>query len=258
MKANYHCHTERCYHAIGEDEAFVQAAVKGGFDIFGIADHGPWPFEGGFVSRMRLKAEDAQQYIDAFTALKKKYAGQIEIHIGFEQEYWPRYLDYMRRLLDNGVEYFILGQHMLDAENIAPYIGQFVDTDDGVLRYADSVCEGIRTGLYSYIAHPDLFMIRRTPEEFNAACEQATIMIAQACSEQHIPLEYNLLGAGEHRAYPCEPFWVLAVKHCKNAILGMDAHTPAALLNDALWQASRAHLQELGYHVQETLAFKEV
>ena len=258
MKANYHCHTERCFHAIGADEAYVEAAVKGGFDVLGFSDHGPWPFEHGYVSHMRLPREDVPAYMASIRGLKEKYQDQIEVHIGFEQEYWPRWKDYLYRLREAGVEYFILGQHMIDSETLSPYVGQFVHTDDGILRYADSVCEGIRTGLYSYIAHPDLFMIRREPHQFNRACEQATEMICQACRESDVPLEYNLLGAGTKRPYPCHRFWELAVKHHPRAILGVDAHDPKSLMDEELWNASRAYLEGLGFTVQETLNFKEV
>lgn len=257
MKANYHCHTTRCFHAVGEDEAYVQAAVKGGFGILGVADHGPWPFENGYVSHMRLPKEDIPAYMASFTGLKEKYKDQIELHIGFEQEYWPRWKDYLYRLRDMGVEYFILGQHMIDSETLSPYVGQFVHSDDGIMRYTDSICEGIRTGLYSYIAHPDLFMIRREPHQFNRTCEQATEMICQACREADVPLEYNLLGAATKRPYPCTLFWEHAAKHYPRAILGVDAHEPEALLNETLWNESRAYLEGLGFTVQETLTFKK-
>lgn len=258
MKANYHCHTERCGHAVGADEEYVQAAVRSGFDILGIADHGPWPFASGYVSHMRLPLSGLGDYLASIRTLQQKYEGQITLHAGFEMEYYPRYIDHLRRLHDAGVEYFILGQHQLDTEEENPYIGRILHTEDGVLRYADTVCRGLRTGLYSYIAHPDLFMISRPVDDFTPACEQATVMIAQAAKEADVPLEMNMLGAWEKRHYPNDHFWRLAVKYHNQAIIGVDAHTPAALERNALWDSRMQYLKDLGYHVQETLTFKEV
>ena len=119
------------------------------------------------------------------------------------------------------------------------------------------MCEAVQTGCYSYVAHPDLFMVRRTPEQWNNACERATEMICQACREQNIPLEYNLLGAREGREYPSAQFWDLARKYWDHAILGVDAHSPEHLTDKAFFEEAREHLRKLGYTVQETLDFKK-
>ena len=257
MRANYHTHTPRCRHAVGSEREYIEQAIEAGMEILGFSDHTPYPFPDGHDSGWRMFLHQADDYFQTLTDLKKEYAGQIELHIGFEQEYWPRWKDYLYRLRDMGVEYFILGQHMIDSETLSPYVGQFVHSDDGIMRYTDSICEGIRTGLYSYIAHPDLFMIRREPHQFNRTCEQATEMICQACREADVPLEYNLLGAATKRPYPCTLFWEHAAKHYPRAILGVDAHEPEALLNETLWNESRAYLEGLGFTVQETLTFKK-
>ena len=58
MKCNYHTHTMRCHHAVGEDEAYVLAALEAGFDELGFADHAPWPYASHFVSNIRMSMED--------------------------------------------------------------------------------------------------------------------------------------------------------------------------------------------------------
>ena len=39
MKTNYHTHTYRCKHAMGNDERIVLNAIKADFDILGFIDH---------------------------------------------------------------------------------------------------------------------------------------------------------------------------------------------------------------------------
>lgn len=50
MKTNYHTHTTRCMHAVGDDEDYVRSAIKGGFQELGFSDHGPWKYHTDFVS----------------------------------------------------------------------------------------------------------------------------------------------------------------------------------------------------------------
>ena len=249
MKHNFHTHTTRCKHAIGTDEDFVRAALDGGFDVLGFADHAPWAFDTDYVSHCRMPADQWADYKQSVLALKEKYQGQISIHLGLECEYYEKYFDQLKRLRDDGCEYFILACHFLHTEETNPYIGLLCQEDDAVLRYAEETVKGIRTGLYSYIAHPDLYMMHR--EEFSPACMEAADMICQAAKEAHMPLEYNLLGLlGEltqhPRGYPNAEFWQYIRKWDNDVILGVDAHDPAQLRNHPVWDTAIKRLDALG------------
>lgn len=39
---NYHTHTSRCGHAVGEDEEYVINAIKSGIKVLGFSDHVPF------------------------------------------------------------------------------------------------------------------------------------------------------------------------------------------------------------------------
>ncbi|MFR9565822.1 MAG: PHP domain-containing protein, partial [Rikenellaceae bacterium] len=54
MYSNYHTHTQRCNHATGSDESYVERAIQGGFSLLGFSDHTPWPFRGGYRSPIRM------------------------------------------------------------------------------------------------------------------------------------------------------------------------------------------------------------
>lgn len=86
MKTNYHTHTTRCMHAVGDDEDYVRSAIKGGFQELGFSDHGPWKYHTDFVSDIRMLPEDLPEYIESIRALKEKYRNQISIKIGLEYE----------------------------------------------------------------------------------------------------------------------------------------------------------------------------
>jgi len=249
LKTNFHTHTFRCQHAQGTDEQYVKAAITGGFDVLGFADHAPWTFRSGYISGCRMPAEQWPDYRHSILALKERYAGQIDVRLGVESEYFPRYHDQLLRLRDDGCEYFILASHFLDSEEESPYTGRSCAQDSEVLRYAEETVKGIRTGLYCYIAHPDLYMMSRP--EFGKVEMEAADMICQAAREAGMPIEYNLLGLNDElrgwsRGYPNQAFWEHVRKWSNDVIIGVDAHEPAALVNAHVWHTAQERLRTLG------------
>lgn len=258
MKANYHTHTVRCKHARGEDEAYVETALRAGFDLLGFSDHAPWPFARGYVSGIRMELQQLGGYVQSIRRLRDQYAGQINILLGLECEYFPRYHDHVRWLRDQGLDYLILGQHSADSEEDTSYTNQVSRTSEGVLRYAETTVKGIQTGLYDCLAHPDMMMSRRNPDEFDAACMEAADMICQEAKEMRLPIEYNLLGLdcqlrGQDRGYPCALFWQYIRKWDNEVILGLDAHQPSMLTDLPLWKQGRANVENMGYRLLDHL-----
>lgn len=259
MKENFHTHTTRCNHAVGTDEEYVLSAIESGFGRLGFADHAPWEYSTDFVGSFRMKPAEFPAYREAVLALKKKYAGQIDVCVGLEMEYFPRYVDQIRRKHDEGV-YLILGQHNLESDEVSPYFPEISSIDDNLLRYADAVAEGLSTGCYAYLAHPDLFM--RSRKELNPTCERVADIICQAARENNVPIEYNLLGLndrlrGHDRGYPSDAFWQYCSTKGVRAILGVDAHSPDALRNTELWNLGVKNLTDMGYTIQTTIMADE-
>lgn len=93
MIANYHTHTWRCRHADGTEREYVERAIEGGLKILGFSDHSPYPFPEGYDSGMRMRLDQVEGYVDTVLALKKEYDKDIEIHLGLETEYFPRFWD---------------------------------------------------------------------------------------------------------------------------------------------------------------------
>lgn len=248
MKHNFHTHTLRCKHALGADEEYVKAALESSFDVLGFADHAPWAFDTDYVSHCRMPANQWADYKQSVLTLREKYAGQIDIRLGLECEYYQKYFDQLLRLRDDGCEYFILGCHFLFTEETNPYVGFSCQEDDELLRYAEQTALGIRTGLFSYVAHPDLFMMSR--DEFSPTCMEAADMICQAAKEAHMPIEYNLLGLsselyGHPRGYPDADFWAYVRKWDNDVILGVDAHEPRHLRDSFVWDTALQRLNAL-------------
>lgn len=223
LVANYHTHTPRCKHASGTEEEYIKAAVRAGIKVLGFADHVPCPPEDGFVSGIRMGMEEAADYVRDIRALQKKYEDQIQICVGFEAEYIPWYYEKQMELFEElGIDYMIMGQHFLGSEQERVYAGMPNRTEEFLIAYVDRVIEGMKTGSFLYLAHPDL--VRYEGEE--TVYRREITRLCVALKDMAIPLEINLLGILEGRHYPRELFWEIAGEAGNEVIIGIDAHSP--------------------------------
>jgi histidinol-phosphatase (PHP family) len=246
MTANYHTHTRRCGHAVGEDRAYVEQAIAAGLEVLGFSDHSPFVYPNGYVSGIRMSPAELDGYFSSLTSLKQEYAGDIRIYIGFEAEYIPELMEAQDRLLsDYPVDYMILGQHSIAREDISPYTGSPTSDVQLLHRYTDLVIEGMESGRYKYLAHPDLVNYIGDTAELDSAYDR----ICRYLSEKDSPVEINLLGLHGGRNYPSGRFLKKAGEYGCKAIIGFDAHAPEFLCERKLAEQGAALAEEYGLTV---------
>ena len=132
---NYHTHTYRCGHAVGNEYEMIEAALHEGYQEIGMSCHIALPHYrshllhslssirsiqglksciGAFLRngpKMRMPYDEKEDYLDALNNCQKHFH-YIKIYKGFEAEYFEDYLDYYQNLLSSGeVDYLILGHH---------------------------------------------------------------------------------------------------------------------------------------------------
>lgn len=226
MFANYHTHTYRCQHATGEDREYVEAAIRGGMKVLGFSDHSPWIYKDNYVSKIRMAPNEVDGYIYSLQSLKKEYEKDITIYIGFESEYIPELIEAQNAFLkDYPIDYMILGQHMNTPEPHGTYTGFPTSSDAFLAEYVDTIIEGMETGKYRYVAHPDLINYTGSDTFYR---EQMT-KLCKYLKEKDVPVELNLLGVYEKRHYTSKRFLDIAKAVGNSIILGIDAHTPDRL-----------------------------
>ncbi len=233
MKANYHTHTFRCKHATGMDEMYVQSAIRAGFDILGFADHTPWPYKNGYVSGIRMDISQLSGYVTSIRSLKEKYGDRLNILLGLECEYFPKYMSWLKEAREiYELDYLIFGAHFIGSDEDSPYVGTACRDTAFMYRYADMCVEGMQTGLYAYLAHPDVYMRHREAwDDDGRAVAKAICACALTCG---MPLEYNLnahVVGGAECLFPRREFWELAAEMGNKVVIGYDAHQPEMLEN---------------------------
>lgn len=246
MVMNYHTHTPRCHHAVGSERAYIERAIEAGMSVLGFSDHVPYPFDPGYYSNFRMRPEETAEYIQTLLQLREEYRGRIEIKIGFEAEYYPAYFDRLLELLaPYPVDYLLLGQHFLENETSRLYSGDKTESEGRLAKYVDQVIAGMETGMFSYLAHPDLVDFVGEAAAYRRQC----LRLCQAAKALDIPLEINLLGIREARAYPRRDFFAIAAEAGAQAVLGSDAHQPEAVYDPASREKALKMAQELGLTV---------
>lgn len=245
LKANYHTHTWRCNHAERDERAYVEAALGVGLETLGFSDHSPYVFEGDYYSSFRMKREQTDDYIGTVSALREEYRGRIELHIGFEAEYYPKYFRQMLEFLEpKPYEYLMLGQHFCDNEIGARPASAESDDVGALEAYYDQCMEALNTGAFSCWVHPDMY--RFTGDE--AAYRRVARRVCREAKSLNIPIEINLLGLGGGRHYPRETFWEEAAAVGGPVILGWDAHSAGWMQQPELEARALDMAARLGLH----------
>lgn len=247
-KVNYHTHTKLCLHAEGTERDYVQSALKSGLDVLGFSDHAPYPDNS---HDLRMRYEELDGHLARIAGLKNKYEDRITLLAGLEIEYIREKKEYYQYLLrEKDLDYLLLGQHFFPASDSTLSNTFAIGQAPGTSRYIDyalSVKEGLETGFFRILAHPDIIFINDLPWDMN--CEKACDIIVNAAQSTGTILEFNANGIRRNirnyqdmirYPYPHPRFWERVTEARLPVIINSDCHNP-----DSLWDRSMETAYEL-------------
>ncbi len=238
----FHVHTFRCKHASEEgDEEYVKKAICLGAKAIAFTDHGPFP-DNIFGNRMDI--EELPEYIHSLNSLKEKYKNQITVYVGLEIEYFKGFdcmedggSHYKKLKAMEGLDFLMLGQHMYE---VSPGNYSFSLSKDDINKLeapgiGKSIVDGIATGYFDVVAHPDRTFRRR--KVWDEELAQIGRSIIEQAIRYGVILEQNESSKLYKGQYWPE-FWDMAKvisdrmpedKDLK-LIRGLDAHETAELM----------------------------
>jgi len=131
MLQNIHSHTVYCDGTLTLEE-MVRAAIDKGCDSFGFSGHSYAPFD----AKHCMSPENTIMYIQEIELLKEKYAGQIELFTGIEQEYLGENVRENVEFIIGSVHYIKKGDALICIDGGAQAQKQECDTHYGGDYYA--------------------------------------------------------------------------------------------------------------------------
>ena len=245
MIANYHTHTKRCQHAVGEDREYVLKAISEGLSVLGFSDHAPYLYPNDYSSYYKMPLYELANYFESVLSLREEYKGKIDIKIGMEAEYYADIFDVSLSYWRNfPVDYLILGQHILynEYDKTRRLATDYTESDEDLKNYTEAVKKGLDTGRFSILAHPDIINYHGRESHFLLEMEK----VIKKAIEKKVPLEYNILGMRARRNYPRDSFWSLARDMRAPVIIGCDSHDPRDVATESDVVMARENLARFG------------
>jgi len=261
MKADFHSHTTYCDGSLSAED-MVKAAIARGLRAFGFSEHS---YDGDFDPiGCGISAEDLPGYIKEIRELQAKYADEIEVYLGLEQDVFspppPEGLDY----IIGSVHYVKVGDQFPSVDNGAVMQAQMVEIYFGGDYYAmceayfKTVAEAAAKLKPDIIGHFDLVTkYNKNGERFDESDKRYLTAAITAMDEalKHVNL-FEVNTGGMYRAGKLEPYPSLALlkelkKRGGEVILSGDSHDGAGICHK--FDDMRLLLRNIGFKYVKTL-----
>ncbi|MDB6154007.1 MAG: Histidinol phosphate phosphatase HisJ family [Chthoniobacteraceae bacterium] len=256
---DYHIHTPLCAHATGWPVEFAERALQLGFKEIGFADHNPMP---DYFDDWRMSLAELPRYLDAVAEARAKFP-QLTIRLGLECDYLPGKEAWIEKLASMAEWDFLIGSvHYLSEGwevDHPKYIGRHAGEAEPIWEsYWKTYGQCIRSGLFDFVAHPDL------PKKFGYRPEGDLRRFYEpaiaALAECKGAFEINTAGLRKEcrELYPSFQFVELARKAGIPVLINSDAHAVEELgagFDQAVALARSAGYTETGRVHRRKLSF---
>lgn len=253
MTADFHLHTLLCRHAIGTPADYARVAEEKGLREIGFADHNPMPEP---FDDWRMNLDELPRYVELVEEARAQFPS-LAIRLGLECDFIAGREAWIEKLAGLADWDFLIGSvHYIapgwDVDN-PKWIGRFREQPVAEIwaRYWKIYEQCIRSGLFDFVAHPDLpkkFGFRPTGD-LRAFYEPSIVALA----EKKVAVEINTAGlrkpVGE--LYPSREFLEMARAAEVPLLINSDAHAPGEVGAD--FEAATKLAREAGY--RETVRF---
>lgn len=237
-------HTPLCKHAQGEPEAYATRAMEKGLQGIIFTCHSPMPR--GFWPHVRMNEAEFDDYVAMVERCRKAFAGELEVRLGMESDYFPGYEDWIATLHQRAEFHYCLGSvHWQGPE----YGAMFNNKDEHTFRkaYWQNLAASAETGLFDSLAHPDLIKNYRAASWRFEESEDDIAAALDRIAVTGVAMELNTSGA--HKMLPemnPGPQMLRMMRH-RNipVVIGSDSHIARRVGESFV--AALETLREAGY-----------
>ncbi len=263
MPADYHTHTPLCFHAEGEPEEYIDAAIRANVSEYGISDHAPAqpePFDD-----WRMLEADLPNYFEWINRAKAYAGDKLTVRVGLECDWLPGCEPWIENLKARYPWDYLIGSvHYIhekwDFDNPI-WIGRWAETDieEAWTVYWSVYTDMVESGLFKVLGHPDL--IKKFGYHPSGNLDRFYEPVIESIATSGAAIELNT--AGWHKpceeAYPHLDFLTLARDAGIPLIISSDAHKPSEVGRDfqqAIALAKQANYSETVLIQQDTFRYE--
>jgi histidinol-phosphatase (PHP family) len=247
-----HMHTPLCKHAYGLPGEYAEVARQRGMKGIIVTCHSPMPE--GFSPNIRMHNSEWPLYLDMVEEAREAWAGQVEVLIGMESDFFPGYEGWSEKLHARTELNHVLG-------SVHPHMREYIEAyDRGTFwelqkNYFKHLAEAAETGLFDTLAHPDLVK-NQNPREWKV--EKAMPLILKALDRiaaTGVAMELNTSGlnkAVSEMNPGTKMLWEMASRDIP-VVIGADAHVPDRCgdhYEEALHLLDEAGYREVSYFIK--------
>lgn len=252
MKFDLHTHHDRCGHAVGRIEDYIQAAMEQELDVIGISDHSPFFAEEKDhpEPKIAMPRSEFETYVQEVLSLKEKYKGKIKVLLGVESDFFPEHVPVYKQWLSKYPFDYIIGsvhrsggisifnrnrwKRLNDAQKLE------VKED-----YYDLIERSARSGLFQVLGHIDAMKANYPP--FSDIKTDRVEQTLKAIAESGTSIEVNTSGKTKEVGgwYPSDEILEMALHYRVDITFGSDAHLPERVGDE--WTQVKQRLKEIGF-----------
>ncbi len=247
MLADYHTHTPLCRHATGAPVEYALAAMAMGLAEVGISDHSPMPEP---FDDWRMDLGELDEYF-ALVAEARAAVAPFPVRLGLEVDYFPGQEKWIESLADRAPWDYLIGSvHYLapgwDVDN-PKWIGKFSEQPVAEIwqLYFAEYEKCIRTGLFDFVAHPDLVKKfgHRPAGDLRTYYEPVIAALADTGTAMEVSTAGLRKPVGE--IYPSREMLEMAFAAGVEIVISSDAHAPEEVGAD--FPVAEQLIRDIGY-----------
>jgi histidinol-phosphatase (PHP family) len=247
---DYHTHSRRCGHGLGEIEDYVKAALVKNLKEIGISDHFPIRAvnkDPKLIETLKIasmEVEEFPSYIKEIKDLKEKYKNKINIRISTEIPFFTpgRALSLQKEVLKPfmlDIDYIIGGIHdvkwhespefLLDPNLASEIFGKY-GKDKIIIEYLNKLNKLVDTTFFDVIAHFDYYRMMYRPNNpvYSQDLWQKLLDLLDKIKNKGTAIEINTSATRKSLSnqFPDDNILKEIIQRKIPLLLGSDAHKP--------------------------------
>jgi len=247
-----HTHHDRCGHAVGKLEEYIESAIEKGLHYIGISDHSPLFFhqEDHPYPRFSMAKSEFQNYVDHVLQLKEQYKDKIHVLLGVESDYYPHHIHLYKKEYDKspfdyiiGSVHYVNGKSIFDKSRWATLSEQerIHEKED----YYRLIQASAKSGVFQVLGHIDA--MKGFYPSFSSIKTPIIDETLQIISRSEVAIEVNTSGKTKDVGgwYPSNEILEKALFYGVDISYGSDAHHPERVADDYLLVQKK--LKEIGF-----------